>query len=412
MQKTTLVMLASQILALLGFAAYPVALIAVQNEWGLSNFESGLIASSFFLGYVLIVPFASSLSDRLDAKRIYLVGGFLSACGLMSFGLLANELFQACLCMLINGAGFASLYMPGLKIITDRLEAKVLSRPIAFYTAFFGVGTGFSYLLAGFLMPYWGWRDVFVVVSMGPLASLLLVYFLINDCFYPKVKKVVFLSDIFPIEKWREVLKNKQAASFILGYGIHCLELFASRNWIVAYFVFCGSHGQAQLPISMAVLAGLINFVGVPSSIIGNDIAHRMGRMRWVVLVMLLSSIFAVGLSLVYQQAWWLILTFAVLHMILIMADSSALTGGLVLSAKNEVKGAAMGLHSLTGFVGGLAGPALFGYALDASQKSELSYPWTCAFLSIVTLSLVFSVTQFRSAFGPNPVDKNPAQVL
>lgn len=400
MQKITLVMLASQILALLGFATYAVALIAVQNEWGLSNFQSGLIASSFFLGYILVVPFASSLSDRIDAKRIYLIGGFLSALGLFGFGCLANDLIQACLCMLINGAGFASLYMPGLKIITDRLDAKVLSRPIAFYTAFFGVGTGFSYLISGFLIPEWGWRTVFMAVSTGPVLSLLLVYFLVDDCFYPAQKKVFVFSDVLPIDKWIEVLKSKQASSFILGYGIHCLELFASRNWIVAYLIFCGSHGQAPLPIAMAVVAGLINFIGVPSSIFGNEIAHHLGRLRWIVLVMLLSFVSAMGLSLVYLQSWWVILSFAVIHMIFIMADSSTLTAGLVLSAKSEMKGAAMGLHSLVGFMGGLAGPALFGFALDVSQRAALTHPWSYAYLSIVLLSLIYGIVLGKAAFG------------
>jgi MFS family permease len=83
--------------------------------------------------------------------------------------------------------------------------------------------------------------------------------------------------------------------------------------------------------------------------------------------------------------------------MIFIMADSSTLTAGLIMSAKSEIKGAAMGLHSLVGFVGGLTGPALFGYALDVSQKAELSHPWMYAYLSIVLFSLGYAIAQARS---------------
>jgi len=115
---------------------------------------------------------------------------------------------------------------------------------------------------------------------------------------------------------------------------------------------------------------------------------------------MLLSFVSAMGLSLVYLQSWWVILSFAVIHMIFIMADSSTLTAGLVLSAKSEMKGAAMGLHSLVGFMGGLAGPALFGFALDMSQRAALTHPWSYAYLSIVLLSLFYGVFLAKAAFG------------
>jgi MFS family permease len=390
MQKITLVMLASQILALLGFATYPVALMAVQSEWALNNFQSGFIASSFFLGYVLVVPFATNLTDRIDAKKIYLIGCALSAIGLLGFGLYASNFLQACFMMSISGAGFASLYMPGLKIISDRLQSSELSRSIAFYTAFFGIGTGLSYLISGLLIPHLGWRWVFMGVALGPLFSFVITYVYVKKLDKAQQNIELRFSDMLPIQKWVEVTRDPRAVQYIMGYGIHCLELFASRNWIVAYLIFCGLHGQSALPLAIPAVAGIINFIGVPSSIIGNEIAGRIGRLRWVYVVMTLSFVSAVLLSMAYEWSWWIILSLAVLHMIFIMADSSTLTAGLVLSAKSEIKGAAMGLHSLVGFIGGLIGPALFGFFLDWAKSSEKSNPWSYAYLSIVILSVVY----------------------
>jgi MFS family permease len=390
MKKITKVMLTAQVLALLGFASYPVALMSIQTQWNLSNFQSGFIASSFFLGYVLVVPFATSLSDRIDAKKIYLIGAALSAFGLFGFGWFASGFLEACGMMLINGAGFASLYMPGLKIISDRLEPSELSRPIAFYTAFFGMGSGFSYLLSGLLIPHVGWRLVFMVISLGPILSLVVVYIFVSNLPEKMEKNSFHCSDVLPLKRWIEVIKDRQAVQYILGYGIHCLELFASRNWIVAYLIFCGKHGQSELPLAIPAVAGLINLIGVPSSIVGNEIAGVMGRQRWIYLVMMASFTAAILLSLAYEKPWWVILCLAVLHMIFIMADSSTLTAGLVMSAKSEIKGAAMGLHSLVGFVGGLAGPALFGFILDCAANDQAINPWFYAYLSIVILSLIY----------------------
>jgi MFS family permease len=74
-------MLMAQTCALLGFACYAVVLTPLQDEWQLSNFQSGLIASAFFFGYMLAVPLATALTDRVDARKVYLVGGICATCG-------------------------------------------------------------------------------------------------------------------------------------------------------------------------------------------------------------------------------------------------------------------------------------------------------------------------------------------
>jgi MFS family permease len=61
-------MLGAQVLTLLGFASYAVTLNTLQQEWHLTNFQSGVIASIFFLGYIGVVSFATVLTDRLDAR--------------------------------------------------------------------------------------------------------------------------------------------------------------------------------------------------------------------------------------------------------------------------------------------------------------------------------------------------------
>jgi MFS family permease len=153
----TPLMLIAQTCALLGFACYAVVLAPLQDEWQLSNLQSGLIASAFFLGYMLAVPLATALTDRVDARRVYLVGGISATCGLLGMGIFAHNFVTALFFMMLNGAGLAGTYMPGLKILSDRIKSGELTRHIAFYTAFFGIGAGFSYLCSGciYFHLYW-----------------------------------------------------------------------------------------------------------------------------------------------------------------------------------------------------------------------------------------------------------------
>jgi MFS family permease len=402
----TPLMLMAQTCALLGFACYAVVLTTLQDEWHLSNLQSGLIASAFFFGYMLMVPLATALTDRIDAKKVYLVGGLSATCGLLGMGLLAYNFWTALIFMALNGVGLAGTYMPGLKILSDRIKTGELTRHIAFYTAFFGIGTGFSYLCSGWILNSLGWRYVFGIIALGPFTALLIVLLFIPALTHEKWQGPIRirLHDIFPVDKWRLVLQDKTASGFIFGYTVHSIELFASRSWIVAFFGFCAIVTGDPFLLTATTLAGVINFFGVPASIIGNEIALRIGRQKWIFFVMLSSAAFGVTLALSTGQSWWLIVALAIGHAIFIMADSSTLTAGLVISAKDDIKGAAMGLHSLMGFGGGLLGPAIFGFVLDltGSRASQISWVW--AYIAVVVWGVLFVLYERRNGWSSGSI--------
>jgi MFS family permease len=395
-------MLAAQTCALLGFACYAVVLTTLQEEWHLSNLESGLIASAFFFGYMLAVPLATALTDRVDARKVYLVGGLSATLGLLGMAFFAFNFWTALIFMAINGAGLAGTYMPGLKILSDRIQTGELTRHIAFYTAFFGIGTGFSYLCSGWILSAFGWHYVFSIIALGPFSAFLIVLLFIPPLQHEKWKGPINIRvhDIFPVDKWKLVLQDKNASGFIFGYTAHSLELFASRSWLVAFFAFCTVVTGETFFLAATTLAGIINFFGVPSSILGNEIALRIGRQKWVCIVMVTSAALGIALACSTGQSWWLIFALAVGHAIFIMADSSTLTAGLVISAQENIKGAAMGLHSLMGFGGGLLGPAIFGFMLDlfGSRTSQSSWIW--AYVSVVIWGVLFVIYERRNGWG------------
>ena len=398
----TPLMLMAQTCALLGFACYAVVLTTLQEEWHLSNLQSGLIASAFFFGYMLAVPLATALTDRVDARKVYLIGGLSATCGLLGMAFFAFNFWTAMIFMAINGAGLAGTYMPGLKILSDRIQTGELTRHIAFYTAFFGIGTGFSYLCSGWILNGLGWHYVFGLIALGPFCAFLIVFFLIPPLQHEKWKGPISirLHDIFPVDKWKLVLQDKNASGFIFGYTAHSLELFASRSWIVAFFAICTAATGETFFLAATTLAGVINFFGVPSSILGNEIALRIGRQKWVCIVMITSAVMGIALASSTGQSWWLIFALAAGHAIFIMADSSTLTAGLVISAKENIKGAAMGLHSLMGFGGGLLGPAIFGFVLDISGSRSSQASWVWAYASVVIWGVLFVIYERRNGWG------------
>jgi MFS family permease len=386
---------------MLGFSTYAALLPELRDLWGLSNAQAGVVGGMFFAGYVATVSFWSALTDRIDARYVYLAGGLLAAAASAGFGLAASGFFSAIFFQVVLGVGVAATYMPGLRMLSDRIAGPRQSRYIAFYTSFFGIGIALSLALAGLLAPLHGWRAAFLWSALGPLAAGLGVHFLIEP-FHPAGKGAVSLAALFPLSEWRRVLADRASTGYMLGYTVHCLELFGSRAWVVAFLGFSSSlHAGTSFPWNAPAIAAVVNLVAVPASIVGNEIALHMGRRRWIVIAMTGSGASGIVLALGAPWHWAIVLGLLVVYSMLVMAESATLTAGLVAAAPGTLRGAALGLYSLAGFGGGMLGPIVFGAALDVAGGARSPAAWVLAYAAIgagcLAAPLVVRMNQTRS---------------
>jgi len=336
-----------------------------------------VVGGMFFAGYVATVSLWSALTDRIDARWVYLGGSLFATAASAGFGVFASGFLTAVLFQILLGVGIAATYMPGLRLLSDRISGPSQSRYIAFYTSFFGIGTALSFAIPGAVAPLYGWRAAFLISALGPLLAGLWVFFFINPN-RPKAARAFSLSVLFPLPAWRKVLADRASAGYTLGYIVHCLELFGSRAWMVAFLTYAGS-----LPWHPAAIASVVNLVAVPASIIGNEIALRVGRRPWILIAMVGSGASGIVLGLGAAWHWAVVLGLLVVYSMLVMAESGTLTAGLVAAAPGELRGAALGLYSLAGFGGGLAGPIVFGAALDAAGGADSALAWVLAYAAI-----------------------------
>jgi MFS family permease len=380
MRSVPVILIAAHIFSMLGFSTYPALLPELQGEWRLSNSEAGIIGSLFFAGYIATVSSWTALTDRVDGRWVYAAGSALALAGCAGFGLLAKGFFSACVFQALMGAGIAGTYMPGLRLLSDVTHGRSQSRFVAFYTSFFGIGAALSFALAGWIAPLAGWRMAFVYCAAGSIVSGLMVF----ASLAPKKPAGSSHSILFPLAAWRTVLTNRAAAGYMFGYGVHCLELFGSRGWMVAFLAFSAGVGAAGAsPWTPAAIAAFVNLCAVPASILGNEMALRIGRRRWILIVMASSSLAGIALAFAAPLHWALVVAILVFYSMLVMAESATLTAGLVAAAPPELRGAAMGLYSLIGFGGGMLGPAVFGAALDLAGGQGSIAAWACGYAAI-----------------------------
>lgn len=370
---------AAEALSMSAFSTYPALLPVIREAWGLSNSAAGFLSGTFFGGYMIAVPVLTSLTDRMDARRVYLFSAGVSAIGALGFGLLAWGPGSALVWQAIAGAGLAGTYMPGLKILADHIEGRHQSRSIAFYTSTFGVGTSVSFWLAGAVASALSWRWAFAIAAVGPaIAGLVVVAALpVARAALPATR----VTEAFDLRRVLRPLRDPHAARFIAAYGAHCWELFGIRAWMTAFFTFAAS--VAAAPWTPATTAAAVNLLGPIASILGNEVAVRIGRVRHVTMVMSAAAVLACMVGFAAGLPWIALLLVFGFYYLTVMADSATLTAGVVASADRAERGAAMAIYSLSGFGAGFVAPLVLGVVLDAAGGETRRLAWGLGFASL-----------------------------
>ena len=332
--------------------------------WGMTNSQAGLLAAAYAAGYMAAVPILSALTDRYDARRILLMGSLCSALSTLAFAVLATSWLTGMVCWALAGASFAGAYMPGLRALTDRLQAEDTSRSITLYTSSYSMGVGFSFLVSQLVADAWGWRWSFGITGLGPLIMAFVAWKMIP---VQPVPTGGHLLDVRP------VLRNRPAMAYILSYGAHCFELYGFRTWLVAFWTFVIARhqgGSLPEPVTVSFWASLL---AMPASIIGNELSLRYGRQRAITWIQVISALTALSVGWWAGGSAWVLLVLILFYAITVPADSGSLTAGMMSHAQPQFKGLTLAMHSTVGFGLSALSGWMVGLALDSQGGGSRS---------------------------------------
>ncbi|MFQ5938246.1 MAG: MFS transporter, partial [Acidiferrobacterales bacterium] len=169
------VVLTCEVLVMAGFFSFPALIPTFVSEWHLSNAEAGWIAGIYFAGYVASVLFLVRMTDQLDARLIFVASTLVTAVAWSGFAWLATGFWSALAFRFLGGVGFAGAYMPGLRVMLDRLHEKRHRLAVTLYMAGASLGGSASFLLAGYVGSAFDWHAVFHVAAVAAFAAALLI---------------------------------------------------------------------------------------------------------------------------------------------------------------------------------------------------------------------------------------------
>ncbi len=332
----------------------PALLPGYIARWSLSATEAGWLVGIFFAAYVVMVPLLVALTDRMPARRVYMLGTGLTALSHLGFALLPMGSGRPSLLRVLAGVGWAGTYMPGLKAITDPLEGTAQSRAVSWHAAGVGISGAASFAVAGLIDHFAGPTAAFLV---GSIAALL-------ACADRRT------GDAGGLPKTAAQAGAAAAAGFPAGAAqsrgdgmdrrLHGAHLGAGRAAGLGRDFSRRRHRArtARRHGCQARRSCSRSWLWSASSCRSPATRRRSAGVALRVVTTAMSA--AAVLSIVTGWSAGLSAPIAALLVLLwnaaIYFDSSALTAGTVQAADKELRGATMGLHSMCGYAGGLIG--------------------------------------------------------
>lgn len=351
---------AAEVLCILGVFAFPSVQDDLASLWKLTATHLGWINGIFYAAYAIAVCGLTPLTDRVDARRVVLIGAAITVLANLGFAAWAAGLWSALAFRALAGVGFAGTFMPGLRALLDRLPPDGATRGIAWYTSSFAVGVAGSFFVAGVAKSRMSAQGVFWLTGAAVVVAACLVWRLTVPIAPPRRGP--------PPPIWSSlsrILRHRAVALPILAYAGHMWELFALRTWMVT-LLNAALRGASHVEWTPTTVAALGNALAIMSNVVAVELARRFGRR--VVVLSVQSGCVLAGLSLVAwlpAASYASVATVITVYSMLAQTDSALLYSATVEAAPDTQRGTALAAHSLVGFVAAFVGSVTVGAVID-----------------------------------------------
>ena len=376
------------LMALLPFSSYVVSVPLIQQEWQISNTESGFIFSIYLIGYALSSLIFVPLTDKFSTRRMVLAGVLVLTAAHLLFALFASNIWTASLLRFIAGTGHALAYAPGIQLVSQRFAANKRGTAVGIFVGFGYAGTTLSYSFMGLLLKLTeSWRTAYFWTAVVSLLSLLILLALPQSSQEQPNKSTRGRLDI-------SILRDKPLAIMILAYALHTAELYLARLWLpllLGATMIANGRAPLEAAARAGTLSGFMFMMGIVGAFAGGLASDYLGRYKGAAFIFASSGLcsFIAGWLIGLPPLWLIILGFV--YGLMTAADSAIYVTAVIELAPPERTGSAQAIQAFFGFLVGAVVPTLAGSILDASQNAT-AWVWAFSFNGLLAVIAVASL--------------------
>ena len=236
----------------------------IKEELLLSDTQLGFltgIAFAFFYA-TLGIPIArfADQGNRVTiiSTAMAIWGGMAILCGM------ATSFLQLLLVRIGAAVGEAGCMPPAYSLIGDYFSAPERTRAMSIFMTAIPISILVSYLFAGWMNEFYGWRAAFLVIGVPGLLIAILVKFILVEprtCseieVAPNSKSQATLYEVF-ITLWRQ----NSFRNIVIALTLVNFVGMGAGQWFATFFIRHHSMGTGELGIWMGVIGGTSGIVG------------------------------------------------------------------------------------------------------------------------------------------------------
>ena len=413
--------------------AIAAILPALEDEFGFTKSQLGLIGAAFMWVYALTAPFAGGVGDR-TSRKLLILGGLYVWSIITGFTAACSKLWQFVFVRGAEGLGETFYFPASMSLVSDYHSKRTRSRAMSLHQTSVYAGTIGGATFAGWMADAYGWRYPFVILgAAGVLLGLVLAVFIrepLRDeaerresgeldteppavtaatATVPETEQgwVRHAGDTFAdvtTFAW-ELLTNPPAMLLVMAFCGANLVAFIFITWLPTflrekYELDLASAGLwATLPMQVASMVG---------SVVGGVLADQWAKNR----LGGRSLVQAMGLLIGAPFIYWCGVT-PELNTVLIAMTCFGFGKGIydsnIWASLYDVvpaakRGKAVGFTNMIGWLGAGAGTYLFGVVVDQGYTMSQTLASTVViYVGISGLLVLSSVLSYRR--GPMAAD-------
>jgi MFS family permease len=386
----------------------------LEQEFGFTKTQLGLIGSAFMWVYAAGAPLAGLIGDRTRRKDLILGG-----CMFWSFVTMLTSrcasLWQFVAVRASEGFGETFYFPASMSLVSDYHTPRTRSKALSFHQSSVYVGTVAGSWIAALLAQHFGWRSGFYLFGGAGMVLALVLYLLLRE---PRRGQSEQREDATPLpvrECLRIVLVNRTANLLMLAFVGANFVATIFLAWAPTFLYEKFHFGLAAAGLSGTLFIQAASAVGAPlGGMAADSLARRMAGGRMLVQALGLLSgaafVFFVGAT---GHVSTLLVTMVCFGFCKGLYDSN-IFASLYDTVEPRARSTAAGFMNAVGWAGGALGPVAVGYFAThgkfGSEVANMSHAisWAAGvyvvaglILVIASLSMVKAASVFPSTGTP-----------
>jgi len=399
-----------------GFDTQAISYMAphIAAEWGLTTKALGPIFSSALAGLMVGYLAISPLSDRFGHKRVIIASTIIF--GLFTLtGVWARNVTELMVLRFVAGLGLGAAAPSAVALVGEYSPKRLRATFVLVIYCGFSLGFVVAGLVAGWLIPTYGWRSLLWVGALAPglLVPLLLrllpesLVFMIQRNASPERILGIFrrIEPRLPSETMphfsidaqergeRAALGSLFTPTRVFGtvllwivFGINLGEFYALQSWLPSILTGLGH------PMSTVVAATTMTSVGgIAAAFITGPAMDRLGAYGTVSILYLVGFVFVALTGVAIHAPLWVLITANFLAGCCVSGGQKSLIALTAVFYPAPMRSTGVGWALGIGRIGGIAGPIIVGWLLGMSWSPSslffaMSVPMLVAGLLVLAL--------------------------